>query len=259
VVAPRRSVTVAAVEIKLTQRLVLASRGFDPRGALPDLDAQCAWFRAAFPAGFDDPAWRRDARGERPPKRAPVGLTRALDGLRPFAAPAHLATQRSALGDDATLASITALLRASRVPWLRGLDELPRVTSPASGSGAWLDALSALLASTSADLATRFDAWVAAHAQPAWPVVTAIPALCDPTRRLFVRPTLLDAQAKGLGRSLARPAAPDGAAYIALESVGHALSAALSDRGLTPRDLVDVALFSSRALVGAQRAVPTTR
>ncbi len=226
-------------------KLAPRSRAFDPRGEIPNVSAQVEWFRAAFPGGFDDPAWRRDARGERPPGRVTTGITRASAALREVLAD-------PARHEDAGLADITRALRTARLPWLRPMGELAFATHPAVSADAWFSALRMLLDADEGNLPARFDAWVAAHEKPAWPVVTAVPALCDLGDQLFVRPPLVDAQARALGIARRRAARPTGADYAACLTVGRALANELSARGVAPRDLADVALFSARALTGAQ-------
>ena len=86
-----------------------------------------------------------------------------------------------------------------------------------------------------------------------WTVLTGARALVHPETHLYVRPSAMRAQLKLLMPSFSLPSVPQPDAYARCLEAANGVRKSLSDAGLSPRDLFDVAEFMRVTLSKANR------
>ncbi len=218
----RRSVAAAkaAREAKLR-----AQKPRAPKAPRLSFDQQLERFAAASPGGFTQP---RDPAIE---QAASLLGKDALTGDAGFANVQALVAATALLHPMEGQIPLRAIGEAHRAPIVAALRELLH------GAG---------------DYGPRFDAWVAAIAAartdpaqkgPSWPLTTLLPALFAPGEHVFVKPKLFQEQAKILELPIEYVSLPNGAVYEQFRALVRAVEGRLRERGIAPRDLMDVASF----------------
>lgn len=239
----------------LAQRLLeLAKANGAPvarRADTPSFEDQLSQLRAAYPAGFADAAWLSQRRGDgdgrrlrrhRDPAIAMAATELAAETLRGLIA----AGQPAAVRDRwLEVMAATDLVTSTQLDPLRAIDVDERLAA------AIVDFLHGHGDDASRDEADRdFDRLrlALAHAgvrTPSWQAFTAARALTRPDVHVYVRPSLLRQQAACLGDALCVARAPNPADYARVLAHAQQLRTSLAERGLTPRDLLDVHDFSA--------------
>lgn len=204
--------------------------------------AQLEAFRAAFPAGFEDPAWVEQNRGTGARSRLGAHRDPAIaDAQRVLAASAlegKIASQsfRSIQEDLWTLLKRTDLVPAAEIAVLKGADP----ESHRALSLALMDFLHG-----KDDFGPRMGRFVLTVQQaggkpPGWQLVTALPALLDPTEHVVVRPTIFRTQAKSMAPGSSLPKSPTAVSYHRCLLMAKQVFSRLVEHGEKPRDLLDV-------------------
>ncbi len=220
------------------QRALVARRESGSSSFLDQLER----FHAKYSAGFTDPAWLTDVRGEGVAQRA----TR----------------HREALIRDAqaqlSVAALDALVKTQSWPqiWklvtsVLGSSDLvpgPQLKKAASANP---DALRNLALAVRELLhgdgayEPRFDAYLAALTPiygeaPHWEFATALSAVCHPDEHFCVQPTLLRQQLKALTASGSLSTRATSAGYRRVSNIVQLISKKLREQNQVPRDLFDV-------------------
>jgi hypothetical protein len=97
-------------------------------------------------------------------------------------------------------------------------------------------------AQTPAALA-QLAAALAPHGAAKWPIVSLLPFLLDPEHWPFVKPTFIQRAEKATGIDVEYDANPNARTYELVRDLYAHVFAALVERGLAPRDFIDVQTF----------------
>jgi hypothetical protein len=76
-----------------------------------------------------------------------------------------------------------------------------------------------------------------------WPIVSLLPFLLDSERWPFVKPTSTKRAAKATGIDIGYSSHPNARTYRLIRDLHVDVGKALAERGLNPRDLIDVQTF----------------
>ncbi|WP_437548315.1 hypothetical protein WME97_49365 [Sorangium sp. So ce367] len=224
-------------------------------------DEQVASFETQFEGGFGGPQFiaeeRGAAGGEGAEGPASVGKKKskafkqgAIETARALLAKGELEALLAAGNLNDFMERITKVHKAA-TGLLHPLGDLiPFNKMPAEHHRAYAEAVVDLLYGAG-DYAARFDrlAGVLAAAKVVtWPLVTILGALVYPGEHVFVKPSFYEKQAAVLGFNLAYDRAPSAEGYARMQSLARELERRLRERGLAPRDLMDVYAFLWRTI-----------
>ncbi len=193
---------------------------------------QLEGLRAAFPGGFQDPAWKSENRAGRVrPRLDEIKQQLSLNALDALLKNSQF---------DAVWAAASKILAATE--WMPS-DQL---TARATGDDLRLfsGALRELLYGSAA-LEQRMDRFVAAYetafrTTPRWETATALLALVFPAEYVLVDIASFRKQLKALGAKGTLPARPTGAGYSRCMNAARAIASKLAESGEVPQDLLDV-------------------
>lgn len=224
-------------------------------------DEQVASFASQFDGGFGGPQFIAEERGAAGGERAEGPASGAKKKSKAFKQGA-IETARALLAKgelEALLAAgnltdfmerITKVHKAA-TGLLHPLGDLiPFNKMPAEHHRAYAEAVVDLLYGAG-DYPARFDrlAGVLASAKVVtWPLMTILGALVYPGEHVFVKPSFFEKQAAVLGFDLAYDRAPSAEGYARMQSLARELERRLRERGLAPRDLMDVYAFLWRTI-----------
>ncbi|WP_437762399.1 hypothetical protein WMF27_46540 [Sorangium sp. So ce281] len=224
-------------------------------------DEQVASFESQFEGGFGGPQFIAEERGaaggvgaEGPAsgakKKSKAFKQGAIETARALLAKGELEALLAAGNLNDFMERITKVHKAA-TGLLHPLGDLiPFNKMPAEHHRAYAEAVVDLLYGPG-DYAARFDrlAGVLAAAKVVtWPLVTILGALVYPGEHVFVKPSFYEKQAAVLGFDLAYDRAPSAEGYARMQSLARELERRLRERGLAPRDLMDVYAFLWRTI-----------
>ncbi|WP_437297020.1 hypothetical protein [Sorangium sp. So ce426] len=224
-------------------------------------DEQVASFESQFEGGFGGPQFIAEERGaaggegaEGPAsggkKKSKAFKQGAIETARALLAKGELEALLAAGNLNDFMERITKVHKAA-TGLLHPLGDLiPFNKMPAEHHRAYAEAVVDLLYGAG-DYAARFDrlAGVLAAAKVVtWPLVTILGALVYPGEHVFVKPSFYEKQAAVLGFDLAYDRAPSAEGYARMQSLARELERRLRERGLAPRDLMDVYAFLWRTI-----------
>ncbi|WP_437858342.1 hypothetical protein [Sorangium sp. So ce363] len=224
-------------------------------------DEQVASFESQFEGGFGGPQFIAEERGaaggegaEGPAsgakKKSKAFKQGAIETARALLAKGELEALLAAGNLNDFMERITKVHKAA-TGLLHPLGDLiPFNKMPAEHHRAYAEAVVDLLYGAG-DYAARFDrlAGVLAAAKVVtWPLVTILGALVYPGEHVFVKPSFFEKQAAVLGFNLAYDRAPSAEGYARMQSLARELERRLRERGLAPRDLMDVYAFLWRTI-----------
>ncbi|CAN99471.1 hypothetical protein predicted by Glimmer/Critica [Sorangium cellulosum So ce56] len=224
-------------------------------------DEQVASFESQFEGGFGGPQFIAEERGaaggegaEGPAsggkKKSKAFKQGAIETARALLAKGELEALLAAGNLNDFMERITKVHKAA-TGLLHPLGDLiPFNKMPAEHHRAYAEAVVDLLYGAG-DYAARFDrlAGVLAAAKVVtWPLVTILGALVYPGEHVFVKPSFYEKQAAVLGFDLAYDRAPSAEGYVRMQSLARELERRLRERGLAPRDLMDVYAFLWRTI-----------
>lgn len=224
-------------------------------------DEQVASFETQFEGGFGGPQFIAEERGaaggegaEGPAsgakKKSKAFKQGAIETARALLAKSELEALLAAGNLTDFMERITKVHKAA-TGLLHPLGDLiPFNKMPAEHHRAYAEAVVDLLYGAG-DYAARFDrlAGVLAAAKVVtWPLVTILGALVYPGEHVFVKPSFFEKQAAVLGFNLAYDRAPSAEGYARMQSLARELERRLRERGLAPRDLMDVYAFLWRTI-----------
>jgi hypothetical protein len=214
------------------------------------LDEQILYFRELFEDGFQSAEYAETHRGDgrkRPLKRhrdAAVEKAREVLPKKAFAGdPSEVHAAASAV------LKLTDLVPAKERKAFAAIDEAHHESIATT--------LRALLYGES-KLTNRFDAWVRALERalgeaPSWQLATSLPGLIRADQHPAVRIGIYQRQAKWMAPGLRTSERPMGLLYTRLTSMMEAMRERLIEKGLQPRDLLDVRDFMWLTLKPAGR------
>ncbi len=215
-------------------------------------------FEKDYPGGFAGDVFVAKERGvapaageaEAPKKKSKAPVEAAIAAARTLLAKAELAAL-VAEGKHADVAERMRKVQKSATGLLHPLgdvipfEKLAAERYPAVAEGV-LDLLHG-----EGELAARFDRYVGVLAQDklgTWPLVTVLVALASPADNAFVKPSYYEKQAAVLGFDLAYERVPSASAYGRMLELSRLVKGRLEEKGLAPRDLLDVYTFMVRTL-----------
>ncbi|MDP9150030.1 MAG: DUF3553 domain-containing protein [Myxococcota bacterium] len=97
------------------------------------------------------------------------------------------------------------------------------------------------------------------HGAAKWPVVSLLPFLIDPERWPFVKPTFIKRAEKATGIDVEYDPQPNARTYALVRDLYGHVARALRERGLAPRDFIDVQTFLWVASGMAREAAPSVK
>lgn len=208
-------------------------------------EEQLLLFRDRFPQGFSDPAWLEDQRGLGAPKRVGAHRDPAIAEARQVLDAAVLESRLAKQEYGEVLADMGALLR--RTDLVPSGEIAPLLEVEEGQQRVLVNAVLDFLHGND-PFGPRFDQFLLAYRQvmgapPGWQLTTTLPALLDPENVVSIRPTAFRAQAKLLARRLAIPTQPSASGYQRCVALAKFTAAKLTERGLQPRDMLDVLDF----------------
>ncbi|WP_437635096.1 hypothetical protein [Sorangium sp. So ce854] len=224
---------------------------------LTSFDEQVASFESQFDGGFGGPQFIAEERGaagaeapDGPKKKSKAYKQGAIETARALLGKGELEALLAAGNLDDFMERIHKVHKAA-TGLLHPLGDLiPFNKMPAEHHRAYAEAVVDLLHGTG-DYAARFDrlAGVLAAAKVVtWPLATILSALVYPEEHVFVKPSFFEKQAGVLGFNLAYDRAPSAEGYARMQSLARDLERRLRERGLAPRDLMDVYAFLWRTI-----------
>jgi hypothetical protein len=234
-----------------------------PRRAAPtppktSFEEQVAQFEKDFPGGFAGEVFVAKERGvapapgeaEAPKKKSKAPVEAAIAAARSLLAKGELAGLVAG-GKHAEVAERVRKVQKAATGLLHPLgDVIPFEKLPAERYEA-LAAGALELLHGDGEHAARFDRYVGVLAQDklgTWPLVTVLGALAAPGDHAFVKPSYYEKQASVLGFDLAYERTPSAAAYGRMLDLARKVKARLEEKGLAPRDLLDVYTFMVKTL-----------
>lgn len=224
-------------------------------------DEQLASFAAQFESGFGGAQFVAEERGTPHAEPADAAASAAKKKSKAYKQGA-IDTARALLGRSELEALLAAgnlgdfMERIHKVhKAATGLlhplgDLIPFGKMPAEHHRAFAEAVVDLLHGAG-DYAARFDrlAGVLAEAKVVtWPLATILSALMYPEEHVFVKPSFFEKQAAVLDFDLAYERAPTAEGYARMQALARELERRLRERGLAPRDLMDVYSFLWRTI-----------
>jgi hypothetical protein len=84
---------------------------------------------------------------------------------------------------------------------------------------------------------------LAPHGAAKWPIVSLLPFLLDPEHWPFVKPTFIERAAKATGIDVEYDPLPNARTYELVRDLYEHVAVTLGERGLAPRDFIDVQTF----------------
>jgi len=197
--------------------------------------------KMSYPDGFHDDLWVKDVRGAGASKRLKRHRDPAVAQARRDLSAERLDALVGAGRSGEVVSAVRATLRSTDLvtpKMLRPLDGLDAagaarlaaaVRGALHGEGPFGPRLTALI-----------DALTVGGREPAWQLVTALPALVHPAEHVCVKPSAFRQQAKVLAPDLRHGRAPGAAAYARYLELARTVEERLLQASLTPRDLLDV-------------------
>ena len=254
-----------AIEVRIRELREKASapQKKAPRRAAPtppktSFEEQVAQFEKDFPGGFAGDVFVAKERGvapapgeaDAPKKKSKAPVEAAIAAAHALLAKADLGALVAA-GNHADAFERVRKVQKSATGLLHPLgDVIPFEKLAAERQGAVAAGALDLLHGDG-EHAARFDRYVAVLAQDklgTWPLVTVLAALAAPAEQAFVKPSYYEKQAAVLGFDLAYERAPSSAAYGRMLELARKVKARLEEKGLAPRDLLDVYTFMVKTL-----------
>lgn len=234
-----------------------------PRRAVPtppktSFEEQVVQFEKDYPGGFAGEVFVAKERGvapapaesDAPKKKSKAPVEAAIAAARVLLAKAELESLIAA-GKQAEVAERMRKVQKSATGLLHPLgDVIPFSKLPAERFPAVAEGVFDLLYGT-AERAARFDSYVGVLGQDklgTWPLTTVLSALTSPAEHAFVKPSYYEKQAAVLGFDLAYERTPSAAGYGRMLELAQLVKARLEEKGLSPRDLLDVYTFMVRTL-----------
>ncbi|MGK4008260.1 hypothetical protein WMF31_36920 [Sorangium sp. So ce1036] len=220
-------------------------------------DEQLASFEAQFEGGFGGLQFIAEERGaaaaepaDSPKKKSKAYKQAAIDTARALLGKEELEGLLAA-GNLAGFMERIHKVHKAATGLLHPLGDLiPFNKMPAEHHRAYAEAVVDLLYGAG-DHAARFDRLAGALAAAkvvTWPLATILSALVYPEEHVFVKPSFFEKQAAVLGFDLAYDRAPSAEGYARMQSLARELERRLRERGLAPRDLMDVYTFLWRTI-----------
>jgi len=244
---PRAEVQALFAALRPDLEAALAKEGVRPtvkRHSAPAIsfDDQVSVFRAEYPGGFADDAWKDMQRGTDATKplarHRDAAISKAAARLGAPELEARLAQQQFRPINDDILAVLrqTDLVPGAELVDLKSDDDKRRAALAAGVSD---------LLHGHAAFGIRLDRFVAGFERafgrpPGWQLATALPALLYPSEHICVRPTSFREQAKRVAPKLSITKLPTAASYARCLSMAMLVSTKLTERAESPRDLMDV-------------------
>ncbi|WP_437953225.1 hypothetical protein WME98_22940 [Sorangium sp. So ce296] len=224
---------------------------------LTSFDEQVASFESQFEGGFGGPHFIAEERGaagavaaEGGKKKSKAFKQGAIETARALLGKGELEALLAA-GNLADFMERIAKVHKAATGLLHPLGDLiPFNKMPAEHHRAYAEAVVDVLYGAG-DYAARFDrlAGVLAAAKVAtWPLATILSALVYPEEHVFVKPSFFEKQASVLGFDLAYDRVPGAEGYGRMQALARELERRLRERGLAPRDLMDVYAFLWRTI-----------
>ena len=205
------------------------------------LDEQVDWFLGQHADGFDDATWVKKIRGTGQKRRAKAHRDGAIAQAQKLLAREEIERLQTEMRSDEVVARALRVVGATTLvskAQLRPLEELDvELHAP------FAQALRELLygeQSLELRLVRLMQVFRRSPTPLSWPLATVWLALVDPTEQVCIRPNVFGEQARWMAPLLRVPNRPDGRIYLRLRDMALALQEELRQRGLTPRDLVDV-------------------
>lgn len=236
----------AASSVKSKAPRGTVAKAAKPAKAVPTFEQQLDQFLASFPLGFQDPGYVARERGE------DASDAKFKEGASALAKRELDATRIDALVEQKDFAEVYA--SAARVVAAAGVllnffDKVAFKKLPQESHAGFAVALQAMLRAD-APSESVFDQLVQAleAAEPTWTMVTALPALFDPQRHLFVQPSFMVEQAQIVDVPCGAKGKLNGSRYLAFLDVAAAVKQRLVAAGLSPRDNLDVQTFVWKTL-----------
>jgi hypothetical protein len=229
-----------------------------PTAPKTSFEEQVVQFEKDFPGGFAGDAFVTKERGvapapgeaDAPKKKSKAPVEGAIAAARVLLGADEVSALLAA-GNHAEVAERVRKVQKSATGLLHPLgDVIPFSKLPAERYPAIAQATFELLHGEG-DHAARFDRFVGVLAQDklgTWPLATVLGALAAPGEQAFVKPSYYEKQAMVLGFDLAYERTPSAAAYARMLELSRLVKARLEERGLAPRDLLDVNAFMVRTL-----------
>jgi len=226
------------------------------RGPAPiSMDEQVEYFRELYAGGFKDEAYSDEHRGDgrkRPLKRHRDALiARAQKEL----SKQGIAKHRSDGGASAVHKAATKVVKLTNLVPAKERRAFGKIDEHHHEAVA--TTLRALLHGTS-PLAQRLDAWVrtletAMGQAPSWPMATVFLGAVSPNKHVVVKPKTFERQARFMAPGLRAGERPMGLLYARLQAMADATRERMGEKGLAPRDLMDVHDFMWLTLKPAAR------
>lgn len=215
------------------------------KAPLIDLTQQAALFRDDYPEGFADPTWLKTVRGlegaRHKKRQRDLVIAKARESLSVSELDALVAAMSGAEIIE-RIRDVLAKTDLVNKRDLAGLEQVSVTHAVAVGS-----TLRAVLEGEGS-LDGRMQRYIAALSRavgssPRWELVSALPALIDPTTHVYVRPAAVREQIKSVARELQVPTQPSGAVYLRVCRMVETVARRLEGEGLKPQDRLDVADF----------------
>lgn len=225
---------------------ILAARNHNVSGQPSGMSVvdQLTKFHATFAAGFADPRWVTDVRGEGAVKRLPRHRQPILQDAQEQLSQQALDTLIQDQHFSQVWEQATSLMGQSGLVSAAKLKHDP--TAPEQQRALAVSLRELLYGAAKYEL--RFDHFVHAFSAafreyPQWELVTALPALVHPNAHVCVDATLFRKQLKVSNSHKTVGAQPSSSGYNAFLGVIRLVAKALTDQGEEPRDLFDVRDF----------------
>ncbi|MBW2454572.1 MAG: hypothetical protein JRI68_08680 [Deltaproteobacteria bacterium] len=205
------------------------------------LDEQVDWFLGQHADGFDDDLWVKKVRGTGQGRRAKAHRDAAIAEAQKLLAKEELDRLQTEMRSDEVVTRALRVVSATTLvskAQLRPLEDLDlELHAP------FARALRDLLygeQNLELRLVRLMQVFRTSPTPLSWAVATVWLALVDPTEHVCIRPNIFGEQARWMAPLLRVPNRPDGRIYLRLRDMALTLQEELRQRGLTPRDLVDV-------------------
>jgi hypothetical protein len=237
--------------VYLRLKAQLATRGCDaaqPARCEAGFLEQLARLRLTYPAGFQDPKWISETRGDGAELRVPRHRQAMIQDAQARLARDTVASLAKHQHFGELWAEVVAVLRETDLVPAAHLTS----TQSADAQRTLALALCELLHGKRV-FGTRFDKYVFAlrtafGQAPSWELSTAVCSLVHPTEHVCVEPMLFGRQLKVTPSRRSIPSLPNGAGYANCLSIARQVAKRLTEQGEVPRDLLEVRDFMAFTL-----------
>lgn len=212
------------------------------------LDEQVSRFHLRFPGGFEDEKWVEDYRGEGAKRRLKRHRKAAIADAQERLAEDELRAMLESGKPMEVIATVLDVLEACNLTTKKArlLFDRMRPMDVDPIAHAWVDFLHG---EGRIDMRMLTLLSPLRHlGKPNWALVTAPLALVHPGEHITVSPKAFREQAKWMAPHLTLHHQPDGAQYERLRRMALRLREQLVERGMKPRDLMDVFDFMTISL-----------